>query len=77
LSLDNKLSFKEDDTNARILLVLLNYLLEQPKIKKLLDAIENEKENDDIDNENKMDKDNIINNEKKMIINQAEYDNIK
>ena len=76
LSLDNKLSFKEDDTNARILLVLLNYLLEQPKIKKLLDAIENEKENDDIDNENKMDKDNIINNEKKMIINQAEYDNI-
>ena len=41
-----------------------------------MDAIENEKENDDIDNENKMDKDNIINNEKKMIINQAEYDNI-
>ena len=76
LSSDNTLSFKEEDNNARILLVLLNYLLEQPKIKKLLDAIENEKEIDDIDDENKIDKDNIINNEKKMIINQAEYDNI-
>ena len=76
LSLDNKLSFKKEDNNARILLVLLNYLLEQPKIKKLLDSIENEKENDDIENESMVDKDSIINNEKKMIINQTEYDNI-
>ena len=76
LSLDNKLSFKKEDNNARILLVLLNYLLEQPKIKKILDAIENEKEIDDVDNENIIDKDNIINNVNKIIINQAEYDNI-
>ena len=76
LSLDNKLSFKEEDNNARILLVLLNYLLEQPKIKKLLDIIENENEKEDIDNDIKDDKNNIINNEKKMIINQTEYDNI-
>lgn len=76
LSLDNKLSFKKEDNNARILLVLLNYLLEQPKIKKILDAIENEKEIEDIDNENIVDKDNMINNVNKIIINQAEYDNI-
>ena len=76
LSLDNKLSFKEEDNNAKILLVLLNYLLEQPKIKKLLDIIENENEKEDIDNDIKDDKNNIINNEKKMIINQTEYDNI-
>ena len=76
LSLDNKLSFKKEDNNTRILLVLLNYLLEQPKIKKILDAIENEKEIDDVDGDNIMDKDNIINNVNKIIINQAEYDNI-
>ena len=76
LSIDNKLSFNQEDNNARILLVLLNYLLEQPRIKNLLDAIENEKESDEIDNENNADRDSIINNEKKMIINQAEYDNI-
>ena len=76
LSLDNKLSFKAEDNNTRILLVLLNYLLEQPKIKKLLDIIENEKEKEDIDNDVKDDKNNIVNNEKEMIINQNEYDNI-
>ena len=70
------MSFKKEDNNARILLVLLNYLLEQPKIKKILDAIENEKEIEDIDNENIVDKDNMINNVNKIIINQAEYDNI-
>ena len=51
-------------------------MLEQPKIKKLLDIIENENEKEDIDNDIKDDKNNIINNEKKMIINQTEYDNI-
>ena len=76
LSLDNKLSFKKEDKNARILLVLLNYLLEQPKIKNLLDAIENEKENNEIVNDSIIEKDSVINNENRIIINQNEYDNI-
>ena len=74
LSLE-KLSFNEDDNNAKILLVLLNYLLEQPKIKSLLEILENEKEVISNNNESEMDEDNQINIENNIIKNQEEYDN--
>ena len=76
LSLGKKLNFNKEDKNAKILYILLNYLLDQPRIKKLLETIENEKENEDTNSESNIDKDNFINNENVIIQNQTEYDNI-
>ena len=75
LSRGTKLNFNKEDKNAKILYILLNYLLEQPKIKKLLETIENEKEKDNSNSES-IDKSNFINNENVIIQNQNEYDNI-
>ena len=76
LSYDKNLNFNKEEKNAKILYILLNYLLEQPKIKKILEIIENEKENDDTNSESNLDKENSINNENVIIRNQTEYDNI-
>ena len=76
LSFDKKINYNKEDKNAKILYILLNYLLDQPKIKKLLETIENEKENDDTNSESIIDKENILNNENIIIQNQNEYDNI-
>ena len=76
LSLDKKLNYNKEDKNAKILYILLNYLLEQPKIKKLLENIENEKENDDTNSESIIEKEYSISNENIIIQNQDEYDNI-
>ena len=78
---NENLSFDKEDNNAKILLALLNYLLEQPKMIKLLDSIENEKEKDDVENESqKLTEKNKIkkmdNDDNKMMNNMAVNDNI-
>ena len=76
LSFGKKLNFNKEDKNAKILYILLNYLLEQPKIKNLLETLENEKDNDDTNSESINEKENTINNDNIIIQNQNEYDNI-
>ena len=76
LSFGKKLNFNKEDKNTKILYILLNYLLDQPRIKSLLEVIENEKDNDDTNSESNTDKENIFNNENTIIQNQNEYDNI-
>ena len=78
---NENLSFDKEDNNAKILLALLNYLLEQPKMIKLLDSIENEKEKDEVENESqKLTEKNKIkkmdNDDNKMMNNMAVNDNI-
>ena len=76
LALDKKLNYSKEDKNAKILYILLNYLLEQPKVKKVLEVIENEKEKDDTGSESNIDRENFNNNEIIILQNQDVYDNI-
>ena len=77
LSYNKNLNFDEENKNSKILNLLLNYFLEQPKNKKLLELMKNEKETDETYNESFIEnKEYIINNENNIIKNQAEYDNI-
>ena len=76
LSLDKNINFNKEEKNAKILYILLNYLLEQPKIKKVLEAIEVEKENEEENSEIIIEKNNNSNNENIIIQNQTEYNNI-